>query len=317
MIDEKIIARIARQLAEGDVVDGLVEGLPPTDLQSLMLHVYRARSARRSPSEIMAQYERSLTLRPSAAHPRALIEVERMAFESASAFEALDLAPIAPLGINQVFGRIDQNNCLATVRNAEVMADPTTVKALECARRRRGGEKDTIRLCSRSRQLRLQPFDGPGFSPHFGLFSIVTAGRDRGGLMFETESLREQIGVYIELLRRLTAAGYGFEDISINISDTARDPARLGRAEQEVLEPLARTAPYITFRLDHDREQGRGYYTGLCLSIYATDPTGQRCNLADGGFTDWTARLLSNSKERLLVSGMGIELIPKRFAGVS
>lgn len=316
MTDEKMIARIARHLAEGDAVDGLARRLPPTDLQSLMLHVYRTRSAKRSPSEILAQYERTLMLKPSAADPRALIEVERMALESAAAFEALDLAPIAPLGVNQVFGRIDQNNCLATVRNAEVMADPTTVKALECARRRRAGEKATIRLCSRSRQLRLQPYDSPGFSPHFGLFSLVTAGRDRGGLMFEIESLREHIGVYLELLSRLAAVEYRFKDVLVNLSDTARDAGRLGRAEQEVLEPLARAAGDTTFRLDHEREQGRGYYTGLCLSIYATDPTGQRCNLADGGFTDWTARMLSNQKERLLVSGMGIEIIPKRFRQV-
>ena len=313
MSDEKIIARIARKLADGDAVDGLARRLPPTDLQSLMLHVYRTRTAKRSPSDILAQYERSLMLKPSAADPRALIEVERMALESAAAFEAVDIAPIAPLGVNQVFGRIDQNNCLATVRNAEVMADPTTTKALECARRRRTGEQDTIRLCSRSRQLRLQPYDGPGFSPHFGLFSMVSAGRDRGGLIFETESLREHIGVYVELLSRLSTVGYRFDDVVISISDTARDEERLSRAEQEVLEPLARASRHVTFRLDHEREQGRGYYTGLCLSINATDPTGQRCNLADGGFTDWTRRLLSNKKERLLVSGMGIELIPKRF----
>ena len=40
-----------------------------------------------------------------------------------------------------------------------------------------------------------------------------------------------------------------------------------------------------------------------------------RVNIGDGGFTDWTQRLLSNGKERLLVSAMGIELIAKRFAG--
>ena len=313
MADEKMIPRIARQLAEGDAVEGLMQGLPPTDLQSLMLHVYRTRSAKRSPSEILAQYERSLMLRPSAADPRVLIEIERMALESAAAFEALDLAPISPLGINTVFGRIDQNNCLATVRNAEVMADPTTVKALECARRRRAGQNGTIRLCSRSRQLRLQPFDGPGFSPHFGLFAMVSAGRDRGGLEFEIESLREHLKVYLDLLSRLTTIGYRFEEVSVSISDTARDATRLKRAEMEILEPLSRSASAVTFRLDHAREQGRGYYKGLCLSINATDPTGQRCNLGDGGFTDWTTRLLSNAKERLLVSGMGIEIIPKRF----
>jgi hypothetical protein len=38
-------------------------------------------------------------------------------------------------------------------------------------------------------------------------------------------------------------------------------------------------------------------------------------NLADGGFADWTQRFLGNQKERLLVSGIGVELIPKRFKG--
>ncbi len=29
--------------------------------------------------------------------------------------------------------------------------------------------------------------------------------------------------------------------------------------------------------------------------------------LVDGGFTDWTAKLLSNKKERFLISGLGSE----------
>ena len=47
MSAERIIGRIARALAEGDVVRGLAEGLSPTDLQSLMLHVHGERSPRR------------------------------------------------------------------------------------------------------------------------------------------------------------------------------------------------------------------------------------------------------------------------------
>ena len=114
--------------------------------------------------------------------------------------------------------------------------------------------------------------------------------------MFEIESLREHIGVYIELLNRLTAVGYGFEEVTVNVSDTARDAERLRRAVKEVLEPLAGDWPQVTFRLDHEREQGRSYYTGLCLGLYASDATGQRFNLGDGGFTDWTQRLLSNEQ---------------------
>jgi hypothetical protein len=36
---------------------------------------------------------------------------------------------------------------------------------------------------------------------------------------------------------------------------------------------------------------------------------GQEFDYVDGGFTDWTARLLSNRKERLLTSGIGIDFL--------
>src|SRR5262249_19798561 len=101
-----------------------------------MLHVYRERSARRTPAELLRQYETGKMFRSSGADTRAMLEIEQIAFACAASFEALDLPPVAPLGINAVLGGIDQNNCLATVRSAEVMADPTTAKALEIARRR-------------------------------------------------------------------------------------------------------------------------------------------------------------------------------------
>ncbi len=309
----EIVARIARELAEGEAVEGLVHKLTASDLQSLMLHVYRERSVRRTPAELLAQYERMAMLRPASVDARLLLEVDRLAFEQSAAFEALELAPVAPLGLNTVLGQIDQNNCLATARSAEVMADPTTTQALECARRRRAGEQGTIKLCARSRMLRLQPLKAPGLTPHFGLFSLVSAGRDAGSMTFELESLREHLGFYLGLLRRLGSAGFSFRHIDIGVSDTAREERRLERAREEVLEPLADQYPEAILHIDRTREQGRSYYAGLCLSVDATDPGGQRLNLADGGFTTWTQRLLSNAKERLLVSGIGIERLVKSF----
>jgi hypothetical protein len=311
--EDKIVARIARALAGGDAVEGLARRLAPTDLQSLLLHVFRERSARRTPAELLAQYERAAMLRPSGGDARALIEVERLAFECAAGFEAVDLSPVAPLGLNRVLGGIDQNNCLAAVRSAEVLADPTTVAALECARRRRAGEPGTIRLCSRSRPLRLQPLpDVPGYFPHFGLFSLVTAGRTRGTLEIEIESLREHLGVYLGFLRRLAGHGHPFTKIEVAVADTGHDEEALARAEAEVLGPLAVKFPEAAFALDRTRERALNYYSGLCLSIDAADPEGHRLNLADGGFTDWTRRLLANAKERLLVSGIGIERIARQ-----
>jgi hypothetical protein len=34
---------------------------------------------------------------------------------------------------------------------------------------------------------------------------------------------------------------------------------------------------------------------------------GDHGEVGDGGFTDWTARLLGNGKERLLISGYGVD----------
>jgi hypothetical protein len=41
--------------------------------------------------------------------------------------------------------------------------------------------------------------------------------------------------------------------------------------------------------------------------VNALHADGSRSNVSDGGFTDWTARLLADAKERLLISGLGSE----------
>ena len=71
--------------------------------------------------------------------------------------------------------RARPDRVLSTIRNTEVLADPTAPLALEAAVRRRNGE-DTVRLCAACRVLRLQPIpDVPGFTQHFALFALVTS----------------------------------------------------------------------------------------------------------------------------------------------
>ncbi len=310
---DPIVARIARAVAEGDPLEALVRGLPPSDLQSLLLHVFRVRSAARRPAELLAQFARAGMFAPSSADPRALVEIERVALECAEKFEAVDLAPVAPVGVNRVLGGIDQNRALATVRNAEVLADPTSAMALECARRRRAGEGGTMRLCGRSRMLRLQPLLLPTHSAHFALFAMASAGRDRGGHDFEVESLLDHVAVLLEALARLAQNGYRFAEVEVAVADTERDARRTAIARERVLAPLGVRYPGVRFRIDPERERARAYYRGPCFNLDATDPEGTRFNLGDGGFTDWTARLLSNAKERFLGSALGTELVAKRF----
>ena len=60
--------------------------------------------------------------------------------------------------------------------------------------------------------------------------------------------------------------------------------------------------------IDNDREAGRGYYRELCFKINIRAGA-EWAEVGDGGFTDWTARLTASNKERLLISGVGIDRV--------
>ena len=83
--------------------------------------------------------------------------------------------------------------------------------------------------------------------------------------------------------------------------------------ESRVIEPLRKEFPDADFRVNQERLEGLGYYCSFALRVSMQAPDGQRYPLADGGFTNWTARLLGNKKERLLISGIGSEFICKTY----
>jgi len=282
------LRRIERQAGVPDLADALAK-LALTDLQSLLLHVYREQAARREPRTLLAQYERD----PSVAAGRSVHEFEALALAHAGGFEPVALAPVSPLGLNGVLGQIDQNNVASTIRGTEVLADPTAALALEAAVRRRANPAETVRLCAVCRVLRLQPVpDVPGFTQHFALFALVTAGRSQPSHGFEIEALREHVAVHRALLDAC-----GVSQHVVRLTDVA--PHVLEAIEGAIEDP--------------DRTRARGYYDGALLDIAATDRDGQELGLADGGLTDWTQRLLSNRKERLFTSGLGLGLLAQRF----
>jgi hypothetical protein len=228
-------------------------------------------------------------------------EVEALALSVAEGYDAVALAPVSPLGLNTVLGRIDQNNVLATARGTEVLADPTTALALEAALHRRDGERE-VRLCSVDRVLRLQPFPGE-FTSHFGLFCVVTAGRSRAGRAFELDALREHVAIHLRLLDGLADRGYRTGSPTVELG--GRDDM-LELVESAVLEPLRPQFPDAQLRLAPQRRRAAAYYDGLMLEILVAEHS-----VADGGTTDWTQRLLSDRKERLLVSAIGTEMLAR------
>ena len=295
MTDE-IVRRIERE-AGVPGLSGLLASMPGADFRSLLLDVARRRSAERTPADLMADRGRDGTVAAAPTDARLLRRAEALALDAAEGFEALELSPVCPAGLNTVLGRIGQDNVLATVRGSEVMADPTAALALEAAVRRRAGDA-TVRLATTHRVLRLQPLSGEGIVlRHFRLLALVTAGPSEPGNAFETGALVEHAGVHIRLLRRTQAS-----EIRVTVSDAARTAVT-----ERALERLADAYPDVLVASDPEREHGVGYYAGAMLNVTAYTPSGDAVDLGDGGETDWTARLLQNRKERLYTSGIGLD----------
>jgi hypothetical protein len=216
-----------------------------------------------------------------------------------------------------VAATVSQNKVVSTLRNTEVVSDSTNVMALECAVRRRrlsaaGRRLEPVLLAASQRVTRAQGFQGPGFSAHFRLLSLCAAGRDEGSYRFELRQLVEQIAYHVRLLSEVARLDYPWRQIRVAITDLS-DGALGARLDDQVRKQLAERFPEARFHFDPARTAGRGYYEGACFTILAADGTGDELALADGGLTSWTRRLLSDQKERLVISGLGVERLCARL----
>jgi hypothetical protein len=317
-LNQSIVEHILTETGIEGLLELLTHRLAPTDLQSLLMAVYRDRASRQTPARVLDQYAGNRFVRPGQVDLRARLELDRLALDNASAFEALDLAPLCPLGTVSALGPVDQNNVVTTIRNSEVVSDCTNVLALECALRRRNLRRDaataggTVRVCTSQRLVRAQNYNRPGVSAHFQVFALCTAGRAVEGYRFELEALLEQITCYLQLLRSLAAIGCRVHNVRVALTDLP-DPAFLERLQNGLIDPLSAGFPDLKVDCDPTKVTVKDYYQLVRFHIYAATQDGTEHELADGGFTNWTRKLLSDKKERLLISGMGTERIHTLF----
>jgi hypothetical protein len=149
-------------------------------------------------------------------------------------------------------------------------------------------------------------FSGPASFAHFRILALCAAGRDEGSFNFESSRLLEQLDYYLSLLRQLAAAGSPFVRFRVAVTELA-DGRLVKDLENRVLAPLCARFPEASCHLDPSRASGRGYYQDLCFKIHAANREGSEIEIGDGGMTDWTQKLISDRKERLLISGLGVD----------
>ena len=281
----------------------LAERLSASELWSLLLEVFNARARQRTPGSLLEQWTRDGFVRPSPIDQRTMTAVETEVLAAAAQFEAVELSPLAPLGVCSVVGLASQNKIVSALRGTEVVSDPTNVLALECARRLRADAGAIVRLATCHRTVRAQPVPKQsGFAQHFRIFCLASAGREQRDQAFVVSELATHIATFVAVLDRLERAGFSFPNRRLALLAT---PERTSLADR-----IASSVSGLTIErrpLDHP------YYAGLRYMLWCGEGAGGGVPLIDGGAFDWMGTLTANRKMVFVASGMGSQLVPILF----
>jgi hypothetical protein len=281
-----VSGRIWAKLPEGSR-DALIDGLSPSDLQSVLLDVSRERASKVTPARLLQRWQQDRFVRPSTSDPRQLVKTQQRLWELLpTQFASVELSPVTPLGTCSAIATINQHQVLSTMRTTEVASDPTNELAIEAAVRRRAGEP-RVDLAACQRVVRAQAVDAPGMFAHFQLFALVSSARDTGSGRTEAELLIDHLRYWYDVLG--DAAEFTF---------TTFTPS----AVRERIDDTVRPALKTDFTEDTARTRGANYYSGTAIGIGCDGS-----ELGDGGFTRWTADLLGDAKERCLISCVSTE----------
>lgn len=84
-------------------------------------------------------------------------------------------------------------------------------------------------------------------------------------------------------------------------------------ANNKIIEPLKNKYEDVNYNLQLNRKSGLTYYDDICYEIEILFKNGKSLVLVDGGINDWIGKILSDSKEKCITSGMGLEYIGKVY----
>jgi hypothetical protein len=286
-----------------DAYRALAGGMSASELWSLLLEVLNTRARQRAPASLVEQWQRDAFVRLSPVDQRTMLAVDGELLAAASEFEAVELSPLAPLGVCSAVSLASQNKIVSALRGTEIVSDPTNVLALECARRLRADAGAVVRLATCHRAVRAQPVPKQsGFAQHFRIFCLASAGREQKDQAFVVSELSTHIATYRTALDRLERAGFSFPN---------RHLALLATPERA---PLAdRIAKGIAGLEIERRPLEHPYYDGLRFMLWCGAGSGGGVPLIDGGAFDWMGTLTANRKMVFVASGMGSQLVSVLF----
>jgi len=300
---DNISKLIADKKGYDDLVGELAE-LKGTDLNSLLLEVFRKRAMKLSPTELLKHFQQNRFAAHSTVDTIAFkeFEIRCLKLTASRGFTPITLSPLTVFGTCSSVGFVDQNNVMTALRGTEVVSDATNVFALLIAKECKNQKNTSVmKYAAAHRHVRTQGLINPAFTPHFSIFCLATGGSDRGSFSFELEQLVEHIDIHFAILENELRK----EKLILKIY--FKDENKTFR--QAVADTLKNLNKSI--RIEIENQPDTGDYYKLIRFKFFIDRDGNEMNLSDGGFVDWTQKLIPNKKHRLLTSGIGTELVHK------
>jgi hypothetical protein len=299
------LERILCKLKKADLINLLVEGISGSDLNSLLLKVFSEKTKTSSPNDLLKRYRENRFVHPAKVDVLLLKQLEMDVINIATKHSSspIQLSPVAPLGCTSVIGTVDQNKVISALRGTEVVSDATNLLALHISdliKTNKNKKEDFIRFCTTHRHVRAQFFgDAPGMLPHFHLFCMVTSGVDQGSYSFEKQSFWEHIKVYQSIFKTLFRSEI---EIIFSERDGYKDTA--GLVSRIINHGNELSMNVSISKVEPNKENQ--YYKGLQFTL-KTVIDDKEYYIGDGGFVDWTQKMLGNKKERLLISAIGLD----------
>jgi hypothetical protein len=302
MKQHNIVKNVLEKTGNENLINELTTRLSQSEITTLLLALSKEITNKNTPNDILSKYESNRFVKPSELNPIKVKQVEILMLETAEAsgFSSVLLSPASPLGSCSVVAKVNQNNVISATRGLELIADNTNMLAIYLAdgikNKTIDNTKNPVHLSATSRVTRGQMFKSDSFVPHFSLFTIVSSGKDSGSYGFEKGAITRHMEFYISYFGE--KLGHKLR-VSLNIRNGYTD--KMGFIDR-IYCHLHEIYPYIDFVVNRE-ETDNSYYQGVNFKISIND-----VEIVDGGFVDWTQKLLGNKKERLLISGAGVDL---------
>jgi hypothetical protein len=310
-----IVTKILQRIGQPHLVRMLTEDLTGTELNTLLLDVFRDTSSKLSAPQLLNRYQTNRFVKPADLPALELkrMEVDVLELLARLSFEPIELSPVSVLGSCSVVATADQNKILSALRGTEVLADATNSIALhicDLKQNKSVSAAERISFATIQRHIRTQQITAKGFTPHFKIGCLVTAGNDTGSFSFEKEALLQ----HIVAMKELYINYYKVEDISFRFLCRKNGYDSSERLAQQVKEFVIGKDPELSIDIVKEPEKEIDYYKGIQYKV-DINIKGKTYEIGDGGFVDWTQQLLQNKKERMLSTGIGFDFMYRIMRG--